>query len=467
LITLPRSVLRSFRAVARRAGLHKQRLPTFRISAAETGYRLQAASADVAVEFRHNGTFVPADLHLPLAALDALGGKGSDDVQLDAVEAGRVAVAWTDGGVPRRVVHDLVEPTATPFPVAPSTFTANDGSLWTALRNAAGATDKSPSRYALNCLCLRGGSGRIDATDGQQILSQAGFTFSSADDILVPAVDVLGCKECEGAESVQVGLQEDWIGFVVGPWLVMVRIQKEGRFPKVDDLLIAPEAAKSQLTLSENDAAFLADVLPRLPCDDARYEPVTLDLNGRVLVRSRDTADGRPTEVELTSSHFAGDSIQLQSNRRFLDRALKLGFRRLHASGPDSPLLCIDQGRRFLWAVLDSKSAIPRHPDPICVNFTPTMSSATPRLKKEQRMSDSQPVSVAPRLATSVEARTKPSKPKKVATPLEQAVALRDALRTVACQANNLVRALKHQKRQTRIVESTLASLKELQKVAG
>ena len=53
------------------------------------------------------------------------------------------------------------------------------------------------------------------------------------------------------------------------------------------------------------------------------------------------------------------------------------------------------------------------------------------------------------------------------ASTIEQAVALRDVLRTVACQAGDLAQSLKHQKRQARIVATTLASLKELQKVAG
>lgn len=52
-------------------------------------------------------------------------------------------------------------------------------------------------------------------------------------------------------------------------------------------------------------------------------------------------------------------------------------------------------------------------------------------------------------------------------SPLEQAIVLREALWTVTGQANELVRSLKRRQRSTRLVESTLASLKQLQKVAG
>jgi hypothetical protein len=53
------------------------------------------------------------------------------------------------------------------------------------------------------------------------------------------------------------------------------------------------------------------------------------------------------------------------------------------------------------------------------------------------------------------------------ASPIEQALVLRDSLRIAARQAGDLAKSLRHQKRQARIVESTLASLKQLQKAAG
>ncbi len=51
--------------------------------------------------------------------------------------------------------------------------------------------------------------------------------------------------------------------------------------------------------------------------------------------------------------------------------------------------------------------------------------------------------------------------------PLAQAEALRDSLRDVLLKTGDLIATLKRQRRQTKIVQSTLASLKELQKVAG
>jgi hypothetical protein len=77
------------------------------------------------------------------------------------------------------------------------------------------------------------------------------------------------------------------------------------------------------------------------------------------------------------------------------------------------------------------------------------------------------PAATPPVQLTKRSNRTKRSRTATSGGPIEQGIALRDALVTAARQANDLVRALKRQKRQDRIVANTLASLKALQKVAG
>jgi len=71
-----------------------------------------------------------------------------------------------------------------------------------------------------------------------------------------------------------------------------------------------------------------------------------------------------------------------------------------------------------------------------------------------------------PRETTNVPS-AKPVHVRVAGSAIEQALTLRDTLRTAAQQAGELARSLKQQKRQSRFVASTLASLKELQRVAG
>ena len=53
------------------------------------------------------------------------------------------------------------------------------------------------------------------------------------------------------------------------------------------------------------------------------------------------------------------------------------------------------------------------------------------------------------------------------ASPIEQAEALRSALRQALAQTNQLIVSLRRQRKQNRLMKSTLESLKDLQRVAG
>jgi len=221
--------------------------------------------------------------------------------------------------------------------------------------------------------------------------------------------------------------------------------------------------------LNSKDATFLSDVIGRLPSDDPQYNPVTVDLNGKVLIRSRDAEQRRPTEVELTSSRLVGVPVVFNTDRRYVERAVRLGFREARILGPNSPVLCQDERRKYLWAILSPEGVIPRSDDPIRIESRP---QAAIRSTSRKHRSDVMPATKS-RPDTSTPETAKPnnriarSRPATKGGPTEQAIALRDSLRVAALAAHQLVRSLKQHKRQSRIVESTLASLKQLQKAAG
>jgi hypothetical protein len=268
---------------------------------------------------------------------------------------------WTDRGVPRRSECSQRPAVEESFPTPPTSFVTNDAELWKALGDAVTCTDEESKRYALGCLQLCGGSGRIEATDGRQALVQTGYRFAWEENLLVPANKLLGYAEIAPGETIQVGRTEDWVALRIGPWLIQLRIQKDARFPNIEQVIPNPVLARSRLELTSGDAEFLKSTLPHLPCHDEVHRPITLDLNGRVLVRSRELSCAYPVEVDLRSSQFEGDPLILNTDRRYVDRALELGFRKVHFQGPSSPALAVDERRQYLWAVLDKGSAIPRH----------------------------------------------------------------------------------------------------------
>ncbi len=182
------------------------------------------------------------------------------------------------------------------------------------------------------------GRGDIAATDGHHILIQNGFAFPWADNLLVPAKSVLGCKELDTGEPVRVGLAGDWVTFGNGPWLISLKVNRTARFPKIDDCLPQSETAKSHLTIAPTDAEFLQRSLPGLPCHDLQFEPVTLDLNGRVIIRALGDEKARPSELVAEQLAACGEPIRLNSNGRSRPEPTAWGFAKFISTRLDAPV---------------------------------------------------------------------------------------------------------------------------------
>ena len=445
MITITRSLARKFRALLRRAGLgkHEGQSDAFvHIVADSTGLRLRAAGADIALEYRQPGELPAESLVIPVETLAIAEGRTEDAVTIESRGPDRVTIGWTDRGVPqmidRTLPAQLKEPT---WPELSTTFTANPPQLWMALRQGIASTDRASSRYALGCLQLRGSKGEIAATDGQQILTHSGFEFPWPDDVLIQGSSLLGCKELDADVGLAVGQAGQWVTLAIGHWIVSLKINRDGRFPKIDDCIPAVGSLSSHLTLSSADAEFLARALPSLPKQDEQHDPVTLDLNGRVVVRGKADGPTRATELVLTNSQLEGAPIVMNSNRKYLSRALEQGFRQVHFTAPGAPVLCFDARRRFLWAVLDHKSAIPADDDAISIvspvlgqdNVVTTNTARKTMVHRKPASSEPCGTKIVPAASQTVDR----------ASVIDQATALYDSLRSASSAAHQLLRTLK------------------------
>ncbi|MCY2990793.1 MAG: hypothetical protein NTY19_23380 [Planctomycetota bacterium] len=474
MITITRSLARQLRAVFRRAGIGK----------AHGGYgqralfmadgdtlRMRAMCHHAAVEYQTAYQGGAVESLVPLDLLAACEGSRPDPVQLDFSVADKVTASWTDKRVP--VVLDFAmsapDDTLPPFPLLPETFASNEPALWTALRDAAATTDNQPHRFALSCVQLCGTSGKIVATDGQQALVQSGFAFPCTEDLLVPASSVFDCRELPGDQPIHVGKTEDWVTFKTGPWAISLRLEKDARFPDVMRHFADPRTAISRLCLAPDDGDFLTEALLRLPCEEETNRPITLDLNGQVLIRGRAADQSRATELTLSNSRLEGDPITINSNREYLLRALRLGFREVYLYGNEQPVLCDDGNRQFLWALLAPGAAIPSGPDLIripSIQHQHDDASGHPQ-QPRRKTTVSDPIPQFPSNGDKPATKAKRSSAAKRPSPIEQAIAFRDALRVAVVRANELIRSLKQQKRESRLVQTTLASLRQLQKVGA
>lgn len=353
---LTRKQVRTIRQMFRRAfGLTaRSRTPTITLLASSAGLRVQAATALIGLEYHQAGQFEPEELGVPYQALLECEGTRSEPVTFQEVE-GQLQVEWTSEGIPVTTQYPLEQIES--FPEMPLDLYHNDPQLLTALRDASETTEKAASRYALDHLRLRGSDGQIASTDGRQALVQTGFTFTWEEALLVPATGLFAAKEFQQLDVVKVGRTENWVTFQFGSWTLHLKINQDVRFPHLDDCIPDRSQAITHLHLDQGDAEFLTKTLGQLPAADHHDRPITIDLNGAVTLRAQ--SENQPTtEVTLTNSHRTGEELRVSCNRDYLVRAAKLGFRDVHLSGQDTPVLCQDDHRRFIWALFAKGSAL-------------------------------------------------------------------------------------------------------------
>jgi hypothetical protein len=305
LITLSRKQLQKIRSVFRRGlGITaRSQAPPVLLTAAQDSLSVQIQNGDVALEHRTSGEFQPETLVIPFRALaDCEGGR--DHPVAFRQEGVHIIAEWSEAGIPQVVRFDPEE--APPFPAAPDRMESNPADLMPALRAAVETSDELESRFAINCLRLRGRVGQIASTDSRQLLLQDGYKFPWRGDLLIPAARVFQCSDLAGHEETQIGRTEDWVALRSGPWTVYLRIAKEKRFPNIKQVVPDPSQAIATLQLSSGAAEFLGEALKHLPAADEPFSPVTLDLNGQVAIRAKASDQEKYTEVLLTGANHSG-----------------------------------------------------------------------------------------------------------------------------------------------------------------
>ena len=446
--------------------------PQIGFIAGKEGLTAKSMLGDVAVEYREQGERPTEAIWLPFEFLADVAGKNDEPVDLEAT-SNQVSVQWCTSNVPQIVKYENKEPPEK-FPLLPKEFTANRPGLLQALHEASEVTDGDAVRYSTNCLQLCP-DGTINATDGRQLLIQSGFAFPWQDAVLVPRNKVFTSPELPQDQPVAVAQSDDWAAISVGRWTVYLRINT-GKYPNLSRYNLDPKTANTRCQLSKSDIRFLAEALPRLPCDDADNFAVTIDLNGSVAIRAKAADQAKPTEIILTNSHWTGEPIRVNTNRIYLQRAIKLGVQELCCYGLESPLAGVDAGRRYIWMPLAPKSAIPPAEDAVRIESpqgklaaivteavkprkVPTMSETTTNTNGKAVG----PVETNGKAETSSrKTSSRKAAQQDLAALIEQAEKLRTAAHDLMYQAGGLVKGLKQHRRQSRAIQNTLASLRTL-----
>ena len=481
MISISRSLIRQFRAVARRAGLCKLGSNTtagVRIIASSESLRLQASNGHSAVEHQMIGRFEAADLTVPWQLFADCEAKTDGVVTIRLNDGTAIVACWEDRGVPQQ--HNYDSPVVPEIPIVPTEMTTNPPRLLTALRDAATTADSASTRYALSCVQLRGSNGLISATDSRQLLVQSGFTFPWQEELLVQATDVFASRELPHGQSVAIGRSADFVTVQVGEWTIHQEIDKTGRFPNLERAIPSPSAIKTRMQVDAADARFLTTAVSRLPADDQTDRPLTVELNGAIVLRARQDDQSPLMELLLSRSKRIGEQLRLQMNRKYLARAVDMGFTEIGFVDAESPCVCQDATRTYVWMLLENKGALEPSAEALRIDSSSVQPSVTVKSPRGELAKVS-----SPRISSSVsgpvnrvaghlsqsfvatinaEVTAGPSSSAKPsADVIELALTLRNQLRTVTQGLTDLVGQIRQQRKHNRLMKSTLQSLKQLQ----
>jgi hypothetical protein len=390
---------------------------------------------------------------VPMGVLEAVEGSGNEPVELTIGPKLQGVARWSSRGVPQTHPFDAVLPGKQhQLPDPPSDWRLVSSAFLSALHECGRSASKDPTRYALNRIQVRGADGRVIGTNGKTALLWGGFDLPFVENLLVPAVPVFGSREMTSGGTIRVGRTPKHLVVESGSWRVCLSIDPGGRFPDVGG--VVPKNSPTVAGIDERDAVELLGALPGLPVSDEEYRPVTVDLNGGVVVSARDETSGAVQEVRLVRSPSAGPSAVFAIDRRVLARALELGCVTLGYT-PDRPIVFEGGDKTFVAAALEPGLIVrSTTPVPQARNALPL---PTPERKPPVKPHES---NGHPPSGQTPNARHDP--PPDTVDPLVAAEELRAALADAAVKASRLVAALKSQKKEKKVLRDVWAGLKQV-----
>lgn len=332
------------------------------------GVRLVAVGELHALEYRQESLGLSmARALIPLKALAIVAADSDEESTISEVWQGATTVQWKAGQVPISKKFDPVDETKVKLlPTDPVEWTLQPQEFLFALRETFRTTDDVSSRFAMTCVQIRGENGDIAATDGRSLYLQGGFEFPFRESLLVRPTRVFERDDLFGLGPVHIGIAGDTLALRSGPWHLYLSLHRDGRFPRIDSVVPYVDGDTPTVELEPNDRAFLVENLKRLPGSEDVNQPVTVDLHGKPTIRASEPS-GSTMEYLLRGSERLGGDTRVASDRRYLERAAKLGFAAVSFTGTESPVVCRDGYRTFVWAALDKSQIVPPLPGAVVI----------------------------------------------------------------------------------------------------
>jgi hypothetical protein len=340
--------------------------------------------------------------------------------------------------------------------------------LLTALEEASKTCSGDTRRYGLSSGQLRGTIHQVVATNGHQLLIPGGFGFPWDGDMVVRGSPIFAGKAFPRNQQIHVAKTETHVLLKLGQWTIVCEIQKQRRFPKADDAVPANESITTRVQFGAEDARFFETALDRLPGRKELNSPATIDLNGKVTIRARETEQSQITELVLNCSNHTGSPISANTNRSILRRALSLGSREIGFASVESPIVCPTRHAIYAWQPLSGNSAIEPAADVQRIESSPvslepeqetTLATIPRRTMNEPARRNGQAQKARPE---SNDQASTDSPGSNLDSLIHEAEALQTTLVDARSSPALLIAGLRKHLRPSRILSDTLRSLRQL-----
>src|SRR6185369_14692320 len=93
---------------------------------------------------------------------------------------------------------------------------------------------------------------------------------------------------------------------------------------------------------------------------------------------------GPATELLLTRSRTDGEEVRVNTNRSYLQRAIRLGLREFRVCDASTPVVATGATRTFVWVPLDCKSALGPSADAVRTESFPSAGTKPSTLSTER-----------------------------------------------------------------------------------
>src|SRR5205807_310016 len=145
-----------------------------------------------------------------------------------------------------------------------------------------------------------------------------------------------------------------------------------------------------------------------------------------------------PIELVFCSSKLIGEPVRVATSATYLGRALALGFQSISAFGPEAALQASDDRRHFVWMPFSKETVLLPDASARRIVAPTIISAATAVPARRARPSDNGSSATQP--VTKVNPMTTQSATETKNSAIDEATAVRTALRDAITRTNELVR---------------------------